>query len=232
MSHNIKTAVVLAGGLGTRMLPITEYLPKACVTIHGTKLIDLVLTKLKVNKIESTYVTYGHLGGKLMSELSTNQYISGFINTTGKPNGHFITNQLISDLQTPLLVTPSDLAYRVNLNKVYIDYINAGRPAIMIVGMTRTPEMDCDGLQINPTTNRVEKIQRKIESTIGASGIQIITPAKVNKIINNQSLDFYDIWQKVIKEKQLYVSTEFATDWEAYDTIQSITEQYSSIYTR
>src|SRR5271157_485532 len=51
-----KTAMVFAAGLGTRMRPITDALPKPLVKIAGRALIDHCLDRLAENGVERAIV--------------------------------------------------------------------------------------------------------------------------------------------------------------------------------
>jgi MurNAc alpha-1-phosphate uridylyltransferase len=65
-----KTAMVFAAGLGTRMRPITETLPKPLVTIHGRALIDCCLDRLAENGVERAIVNVHWLADQIEAHLA------------------------------------------------------------------------------------------------------------------------------------------------------------------
>lgn len=64
-----RTAMVLAAGLGTRMRPITETLPKPLVPVAGKPLIDNVLDRLADAGVETAVVNVHHLAGQIEAHL-------------------------------------------------------------------------------------------------------------------------------------------------------------------
>lgn len=56
------TAVIQAGGMGTRLRPYTLVLPKPLLPVSGTPVLELTLKWLRRNGIEKTFITLGHLG--------------------------------------------------------------------------------------------------------------------------------------------------------------------------
>lgn len=60
MGPRISTAFVLAAGLGTRMRPLTERMPKPMVPLAGRPLIDHVLDRLATAGIERAIVNVHH----------------------------------------------------------------------------------------------------------------------------------------------------------------------------
>lgn len=56
---------ILAGGLATRMLPLTEHTPKAMLPVNGTPFIEMQLAELKRQGISKVVLCLGHLGEQI-----------------------------------------------------------------------------------------------------------------------------------------------------------------------
>lgn len=65
-----RTAMVLAAGLGTRMRPITERMPKALVRVCGKALVDHALDALDSVGIEKAVVNVHHLADQMEAHLA------------------------------------------------------------------------------------------------------------------------------------------------------------------
>ncbi len=62
-------AVILAGGLGTRMHPFTEKMPKCLIPIHGRPFVDYQLDLLKTGGVENVVLCLGFLGEMVEAHL-------------------------------------------------------------------------------------------------------------------------------------------------------------------
>ena len=55
-------AVILAGGLGTRLRPLTDSVPKGLIKVNGRPFLEWKLEQLKANGIDDIVLCVGHLG--------------------------------------------------------------------------------------------------------------------------------------------------------------------------
>ena len=67
----IETAMVLAAGLGKRMRPLTDRIPKPLVTLAGRTLLDRVLDRLAESGIERAVVNVCHFADQIEEHLKT-----------------------------------------------------------------------------------------------------------------------------------------------------------------
>lgn len=70
MSAVPRTAMVLAAGLGKRMRPITDTIPKPLVAIAGRTLLDRGLNALDRAGVERAVVNVHHLAGQIVSHVA------------------------------------------------------------------------------------------------------------------------------------------------------------------
>ena len=62
----IKKAVILAGGLGTRLRPITYEIPKALIPIHGRTMTEHLFDLFKKYDVTNITMAVGHMRDKIM----------------------------------------------------------------------------------------------------------------------------------------------------------------------
>lgn len=67
---NLTRAIILAAGLGTRMRPLTNTLPKPLIPVHGVPLIDWCLDWLAAAKIEEVVINTSYRAAQLEEYLS------------------------------------------------------------------------------------------------------------------------------------------------------------------
>ena len=68
----VENAIIMAAGLGTRMRPLTNEIPKPLVKVNGKRMIETIIQGLRKNGITDISIVTGYLADKF--EFLTNKY--------------------------------------------------------------------------------------------------------------------------------------------------------------
>jgi len=213
-----KYGVIIAGGEGKRMRPITSYIPKALVEVDDKPLITYTINAFNNWGVENVFVTYNYLADKLFKRI--HQSVDAMINTSYSDNSYFLFHTFIKNIDAPILVIPCDIIMDIDLIELFEDYQRNGSPAIMMVGTKPVDEVVGDYI-IYDDYNRIESLSRAVTSPLYASGLQVINPAKVNKLCQEEE-NFNDVWSQLYETNNLKISTIHPKKWMAYDNLKQI----------
>jgi N-acetyl-alpha-D-muramate 1-phosphate uridylyltransferase len=70
VKREIKKAMVLAAGYGTRLKPLTDHVPKPLVSVAGKPMIQYALDQLQAYGIEEVVINVSHLKEQLIARLA------------------------------------------------------------------------------------------------------------------------------------------------------------------
>lgn len=213
----VQHALIMAGGRGMRMMPLTSDMPKAMAPFDGSTLIARRIEKIKT-VIPNIHITVGYMGAMLAKHVIEHKVTSIF-NTDGKDNCWWVFNTLMKNLDEPVFVLTCDNIVELNYQQLENDYYHLNQPACMVV-----PVKPIEGLHgdfIFHDNNKVTALTREKQSDIYCSGIQILNPAKINSLMEPCD-NFYNLWQSLINKGELYCSNIYPDKWLAVDTMEQL----------
>jgi len=111
------TGVIMAGGYGKRLLPLTENLPKPMLPVNGRPLLEHMLQKLQKAGIRSVNVTTHHLSERIMEHFNDGSQFGVRLNylQETEPLGTAGALAKMSSATEPLLVLNGDVLTDVDV---------------------------------------------------------------------------------------------------------------------
>jgi NDP-sugar pyrophosphorylase family protein len=151
--------LILAGGLATRMRPLTETIPKALIPIAGRPFVDHQLGWLAAHGVTDVVLSVGYLGEALSAHVGDGAAFGLRVRTVDEgPNlrGTAGAVRLAFDegaLEERFLVTYGDSFLPIDFAAVFEAFVASGAPALMTVfrnqGRWDSSNVIFDGRMVN-----------------------------------------------------------------------------------
>lgn len=199
------------------MAPLTDAIPKPMAPYNGTTLIARGISRL-AERIEHIYVTVGYKKAMLAQHVIEHG-ASAVFNTDGQGNCWWIYNTLLKCLDDPVFVLTCDNVVDLDFDLLEENYLALNSPACMLVPVRPVPGLEGD--YVFQQNHVVTEISRQHETEIYCSGIQILNPRRLNQI-TREGESFYDVWDQLIAQQQLLVSSIYPKRWFAVDTLEQL----------
>jgi GTP:adenosylcobinamide-phosphate guanylyltransferase len=143
-----RTAMVFAAGLGTRLRPLTDTMPKALVPVQGTPMLGRVLTKLKDEGFRRIVVNVHHFPNQIREYLQKEENFgleiavsdeSRQLLDTGGGLQHAASSLLQFSAGTPVLVHNVDILSNCSFSELMDAHLShPGRHATLLVSQRQT----------------------------------------------------------------------------------------------
>lgn len=220
-------AILLAGGKGTRLAPLTDNCPKPMVPIHGRPMIEYVLEHLKNHGITSVALAIAHMGSKIKDHFGDGSKFGMDISylEESEPMGTGGWTQLVNwdELDDKFIVANADNLFWIDLNKFFDSHAQA-ESAISTIAAIEIPvdkhgayEVLLPDAQKQKLTNYIDRTNcaqylKDNDSIFVSSGWYIMTP-QVKDLIPKQNpisneADVWPILNKSGRNIGFYHATE------------------------
>lgn len=225
MAHtDIDTAVIVAGGLGTRLRPLTEKTPKPLLPIHGKPILEHTIKNLKKHGIKNIILSIGYKAEQIQKYFNRGENLGVRITYAieKEPLGTGGAIKLASkDLNKPFILAWGDNLMDVNYSKMWKEYKKNKTPVIMVL----TPREDVENfgvakLDCNKIVAFVEKPRREeAPSNLINAGAFIISPECLSILPEGKSSIEKDCFEK-IAPKGMISAFVHEGQWHPTDTLE------------
>ena len=235
----IKKGIILAGGLGTRMSPLTKAVNKQLLPIYDKPLIYYPLSILMLAKIRDILiiVNKGQLNQyKKLFPDSKNLGLNLSFREQSKPVGlpdAFLIGQKFINNSNVAMILGDNFFYGQNLSGLLSDCVKLKQGAKIVLHSVKNPEM-FGVAKINPKNKKILKISEKPKKFISNHAItglyffdkKVVEYAKKLKPSKRGELEIIDLIDQYKKKNKL--SAEFIGRGGAWLDTGSISDYYKT----
>lgn len=187
----ISTPVVLmAGGKGVRLHPLTFNVPKPMLTIGETPIIEIILRKLHAQGFRKVYISVNYLAEIIEQHVKDGAWLGLDVTYVHeeKPMGTAgALGQLKNELTEPFLVMNGDLLTNCDLSDTVRSHTKSEAAATLCV---REYSFQIPYGVVNVDGNIVESISEKpTHTSLVSAGIYVLSPAVLDLVPENSYFD-------------------------------------------
>ena len=177
----MKQAMIFAAGLGTRLKPLTDTMPKALVRVGGQPLLWHVVMKLRAAGFERIVVNVHHFAQQIVDYLKANDNFGLDIRISDETDGLLETGggikkaQSLFDPSSPILIHNVDILSNLNLQAVY----EAGQ-SVLVVSERQTKrylQFDDDLRLVGWKNVETGQVKGREGRSLAFSGIHVFSPS-------------------------------------------------------
>ena len=203
-------AMIFAAGLGTRLKPLTDHMPKALVPVAGKPMLEHVIRKLIASGCDEIVINVHHFAEQIIDFVKANHNFGITIHISDETDMLLDTGGGIkkasSFFNEPFLIHNVDILSNIDLKSLYEYHLTSGNDATLLVSPRKTVRylLFDEGNQLCGWVNK-DTLQTKPEGFVyqpevqkeyAFSGIHIVSPSLFNYMGENWTgkfpiMDFY-----------------------------------------
>lgn len=214
-------AMILAAGLGTRLRPLTNSIPKPLLPIAGTPLIVWNLLLLKRYGFHDVVINLHHLGPMIEQALGTGSRYGLRIIYSREPvilgTGGGLKQAEPNFSGKPVLVLNGDTLVDLDLDALCA--FHRQRDAVATLVLRKDPEAARWGLVETDSDNRIVRITGRGKPESGPTqprmfaGIHILHPRLLRDVPKGQESSIIDAYVAAIQRDEVVVGYDHQSYW-------------------
>ena len=211
--------MIFAAGLGTRLKPFTDHMPKALVPVAGKPMLEHVINKLKSAGVDEIVINVHHFAQQIIDFLKEKDNFGIKIWISDETEELLETGGGIKKaapfFNEPFLVHNADILSNVDLKSMYDYHLTNGNDATLLVSSRKTVRYllldDTNRLRgwVNKETLQTKPegfiYQPEVQKEYAFGGIHIISPTLFKYMGDKWTGKFsiMDFYLQTCKEAQL-----------------------------
>ena len=228
--------MILAAGLGTRLRPLTDTIPKALVEVNGQTLLENAIRHLRGNGVNSFIINIHHFGEQVIDFLAQNRNFGSEIVISDERDRLLDTGGGLKKAEwffqgnDPFIVYNVDVISDLDLKRVKEKHLHSKALATLVVRKRITSRyflftsgMELCGWENKSTGER--KITRKGFTDLvecAFSGIQVLSPAIFPLITEPGKFSLTDLYLGLSSSQKIIGYLDNDSYWKDAGKVQDV----------
>jgi len=210
-------AMILAAGLGTRLRPMTDTMPKALLKAGPYTLLEFAIRKLKYHGFTDIIINVHHLSHLIKEYLEANDYFGCNISISDESaklldtGGGILKASSFFNDGRPFLVYNADIVCGTDLSSLYNFHLFSGNMATLAVRRRVTSRylLFDESMQLTEWQNTAKGIKKIVRLTekpprpFAFSGIHVINPEIFNLLPKQEVFSIIDAYLEIGKQHRI-----------------------------
>ena len=208
-------AVILAGGMGTRLRPYTTLIPKPLMPIgNEMPILEIIIKQLKKNGFNHITLTVNHLSNLIMAFFGNGEKwgITIDYSVEDQPLSTIGPITLINDLPENFLVMNGDILCDLNY-KDFIDFHLLQHNLVTVSSYRRDAKIDFGILEFNESGEIIGFVEKPVYHFDVSMGIYCINKKVIDALPRNKNYGFDQLMIDGIKSNKKYMVRPFDGFW-------------------
>lgn len=195
-------AVIMAGGLGLRLRPLTETVPKPMLPVGDKPIMEHIIDQLRAAGIRQVNVTTNYLGEQIREYFQDGSPFGMRLNYVAedRPLGTAGAISLFSPSSEPILIINGDILTQVDF-RAMLAY-HREHEAELTVALRRYDFQVPYGVVTTDGPLVREIVEKPVQSFFVNAGIYLLEPSAHGLIPRGEPFDMTDLIARLVQEKR------------------------------
>lgn len=230
-------AVILAGGIGSRLAPYTTVLPKPLMPLGDKPILEILIRGLKKQDVGEITLSVGYLSSLIMAYLGKGEQLNIPIEYSheSEPLGTAGPLALVEGLDSTFLAMNGDLLTDLDFRKI-IEFHRSNKADVTVGIYGREVNIDFGVIKTDKDNRLTDYIEKPSIQYQVSMGVYVLEPVVLEFIPRNKRFDFPDLIKALLLENKrvcAYVHSGYWLDigrTEDYLRAQNELSQIKSYY--
>lgn len=175
-TNNSITAVVLAGGKGTRLMPETDETPKPLMPVGGQPVVEILLKQMRRTGVSTVHMAVNHLAEKIEAALGDGSKLGLRISYSHeqKPLSTVGPLRLIKNLPEHFIVANADVITDLNFENLFKQHLES-KSDLTIASYQRHSRADYGVLSVEESGQVVGFNEKPVFNFVVSMGIYVFS---------------------------------------------------------